>query len=360
VLHLNACIDRISSAYHVPVARIESAIHAPHAPNEIGPMGIPPAWLPVLARFGFDPTKILADNCDNVAAGTWILAAMRQHAATSDTPPAPTPDAPALPACAVEAAEAYHASQAEVARILSSPHSANSVGPMGVPLAWLPILQAYGFNTYLVEHDACTGIAAGAWILGVEAMENGGSTKFSTNITSSPTPPAWLLPIFAQASVKYDLPESLLLAIAAQESHFDPFALSPAGAQGLMQLMPGTAAQYSVTAPYNAAQSIMGGAAYLADLRAQFSGNVPLMLAAYNAGSANVTAYGGRIPPFHETEEYVPSVIARYRIYSAQLHATRAADMMPPGAGAPAQPTMPHVAAAESAMARARTKHARA
>lgn len=108
---------------------------------------------------------------------------------------------------------------------------------------------------------------------------------------------------------KHGLAPDLLSAVIEQESNFDPFARSAAGAQGLMQLMPGTAAQLGVKDPYDPAQNIEGGAKYLRQLLDQFK-DVPLALAAYNAGPTRVKLAGG-IPNFPETRAYVQKIMAR-------------------------------------------------
>jgi hypothetical protein len=89
-------------------------------------------------------------------------------------------------------------------------------------------------------------------------------------------------------------------------------ATSPKGAMGLMQLMPGTAARYGVTNPYDVAQNIAGGTRYLKDLLKMFNGRVDLALAGYNAGEGAVMKYGYTIPPYDETQNYVKLIIKRY------------------------------------------------
>src|SRR5580765_3508166 len=104
----------------------------------------------------------------------------------------------------------------------------------------------------------------------------------------------------------------LIFCLMSQESKFSHSATSPKGAQGLMQLMPGTAARYGVTNPYDVAQSIMGGTRYLKDLLKMFNGRVDLALAGYNAGENAVIKYGYTIPPYDETRNYVKLIIKRY------------------------------------------------
>lgn len=104
----------------------------------------------------------------------------------------------------------------------------------------------------------------------------------------------------------------LIFCLMSQESRFTPSATSYKGAQGLMQLMPGTAARYGVTNPYDVAQNIMGGTRYLKDLLKMFNGRVDLALAGYNAGEGAVMKYGNSIPPYSETRNYVRLILARY------------------------------------------------
>ncbi len=111
---------------------------------------------------------------------------------------------------------------------------------------------------------------------------------------------------------KYGVDSYLIYCLMSQESRFTTSATSPKGAQGLMQLMPGTAARYGVTNPYDVAQSIMGGTRYLKDLLQMFNGRVDLALAGYNAGENAVIKYGYKIPPYDETRNYVRLIVARY------------------------------------------------
>ncbi len=104
----------------------------------------------------------------------------------------------------------------------------------------------------------------------------------------------------------------LIYCLMSQESKFTSGATSYKGAMGLMQLMPGTAARYGVTNPYDVAQNISGGTRYLKDLLKMFNGRVDLALAGYNAGEGAVMKYGNTIPPYNETQNYVKLIIKRY------------------------------------------------
>ncbi len=105
----------------------------------------------------------------------------------------------------------------------------------------------------------------------------------------------------------------LIFCVMEQESHFNPRVVSPAGARGLMQLMPGTAARFGVRNAHDPAQSINGGTRYLKQLLNMFGGRVDLALASYNAGEGAVLKYGQRVPPYRETRNYVRRISARYQ-----------------------------------------------
>jgi soluble lytic murein transglycosylase-like protein len=109
---------------------------------------------------------------------------------------------------------------------------------------------------------------------------------------------------------RYRVPPRLALAIIDVESRFDPNAVSPKNAKGLMQLIPETAERFGVRNPFDARQNIEGGLAYLRWLTAYFEGNVTLVAAAYNAGEGAVDRHSG-VPPFPETRDYVRKVIDR-------------------------------------------------
>jgi soluble lytic murein transglycosylase-like protein len=117
--------------------------------------------------------------------------------------------------------------------------------------------------------------------------------------------------IVVAAAARRNVDPALIEAVIENESGFDDRALSKAGAQGLMQLMPGTAAGLGVRDPYDARQNVDGGARYLRSLLDRF-GSVRLALAAYNAGPHAVERFGG-VPPYAQTREYVERVLSSYR-----------------------------------------------
>ncbi|WP_319407379.1 lytic transglycosylase domain-containing protein [uncultured Desulfosarcina sp.] len=111
-----------------------------------------------------------------------------------------------------------------------------------------------------------------------------------------------------RAARKYDLPEKLIAGVIRAESNFQADAVSPAGAQGLMQLMPATAKELGVNDPFDVRQNIDGGAGYLRQMLDRFGGDLRLALAAYNAGPGTVEKYNGNVP-YRETRNYIERVL---------------------------------------------------
>lgn len=134
-------------------------------------------------------------------------------------------------------------------------------------------------------------------------------------------------PLIKNAAARHQVPVELICGVILQESNANPRAVSPAGARGLMQLMPQTARRFGLTNSLNPAQNIEGGTKYLRWLLDRYDGNVELALAGYNAGEQNVEKFGNRIPPFRETQNYVPTVLGYAR---AMIEMLRPAVPTPP------------------------------
>ncbi|MBV8147688.1 MAG: lytic transglycosylase domain-containing protein [Candidatus Eremiobacteraeota bacterium] len=124
--------------------------------------------------------------------------------------------------------------------------------------------------------------------------------------------------LVSKAGSAWKVDPALIKAVIADESGFSVHATSHAGAQGLMQLMPTTAARLGVTDAYDPEQNVWAGTRYLRELLDRFGGDVGKAVAAYNAGPAAVEKYGG-IPPYTETQNYVKNVLAGYAKYKAQF-----------------------------------------
>jgi len=115
-----------------------------------------------------------------------------------------------------------------------------------------------------------------------------------------------------EAARRHGLDPALVRAVVAVESGFQPQAVSPKGAQGLMQLMPATARELGVADPFDAAANLDGGSRYLRSLLARYQGDLAKALAAYNAGMGAVARHRG-VPPYAETRQYVRKVLGRYQ-----------------------------------------------
>lgn len=146
----------------------------------------------------------------------------------------------------------------------------------------------------------------------VPVMEPGGLSDFGVSNQAWTTGNSRIDSLIRYYGGQHEIDPYLIYCLMSQESRFISSATSHKGAQGLMQLMPGTAARYGVTNPYDVAQNIKGGTRYLKDLLKMFNGRVDLALAGYNAGEGAVMKYGYSIPPYNETRNYVRLILMRY------------------------------------------------
>lgn len=164
--------------------------------------------------------------------------------------------------------------------------------------------------------QAPQGAGAFAAMLQAQMAAQGGTAPGNDG---SPNGPAMVAPAQIDSLVNdnaqsQDVDPALIKAIIANESGFNANATSNVGAQGLMQLMPGTAAGLGVTDAYDPAQNVAGGTKYIKGLLERFNGDVRLAVAAYNAGPGAVEKYGG-VPPYAETQNYVQNVLSSYAKY---------------------------------------------
>jgi len=177
------------------------------------------------------------------------------------------------------------------------------------------------------EVDSVTESAAGAWyrrgplsvfverarIDHIEREEIAGSGSDSSKKGRGwTTGNAKIDGLIKQNGAKHGVDPYLIFCVMEQESHFNARALSPKGARGLMQLMPGTAARFGIRRPSDPAQNIAGGTRYLKQLMGQFNGRIDLVLASYNAGEGAVMKFGRNVPPYRETRAYVKRISYRY------------------------------------------------
>lgn len=130
-------------------------------------------------------------------------------------------------------------------------------------------------------------------------------------------------PVVQEYAARHGLRPDLVRAVIQVESGFNPFARSPKGAMGLMQLMPGTARDLGVRNAFDPVDNIRGGTAYLRRLLDRYEGNEELALAAYNAGFDAVDRHGGRVPPYAETRNYVRKVGSAAEVQRGPARATR-------------------------------------
>ena len=178
-----------------------------------------------------------------------------------------------------------------------------------------------------VEADSATQSPAGVWykrgsmsifidasrVDRIEAEDAETIAKSGKKERGWSTGRAGLDSLIRQNGNKYNVDPYLIFLVMEQESHFNTHAVSPKGARGLLQLMPGTAARFGVRRPHDAAQNISGGTRYLRELLNRFNNRVDLVLASYNAGEGAVAKFGNRVPPYRETRNYVKKISYRYK-----------------------------------------------
>ncbi len=213
--------------------------------------------------------------------------------------------------------------------------------PLAVPLVFLSGMSLLKFFAHLILALAASGVSAWAQAseVGIYRFVDAEGVVNFTNVppdhryrllkgaANTRPPNTGSITAYADAErLRYSnqiqdaahashIEPALIHAVISAESGYNPFARSNRGAVGLMQLTPETAIHYGVTNRLDPAQNIKAGTRYLCDLLGMFHNDLQLALAAYNAGEQAVVKHGNRIPPFRETLDYVPRVLAYYKAY---------------------------------------------
>jgi soluble lytic murein transglycosylase-like protein len=207
----------------------------------------------------------------------------------------------------------------ELPMVAATPRSSAAVQPV-----WI-----YMVGGAKVEADNATESPAGVWFSrgplnifiersriervereDLESLAKSNSSKKERGWTSGN---AKIDSLIRQNGAKHGVDPYLIFCVMEQESHFSARALSPKGARGLMQLMPGTGARFGVRNAFNPAENIAGGTRYLKQLLDRFNNRVDLVLASYNAGEGAVVKFGHKVPPYRETRDYVRKISYRYQ-----------------------------------------------
>ncbi len=251
-------------------------------------------------------------------------------------------DVASPPACVIQAAADYSVPARallalKLALLPDDAPTAADLASAAFPVnpSWRQYLaRTTGLRTETVKSDLCWSARAAAYVLRYEINQAGGDFWTGVGRYPSSTPPGApaprdaVAPLVDAASRRHGFDPQLINAVIAVESQFVPSAVSPKGARGLMQLMPGTAARYGISTTtdlFTPATNIDVGTQHLRGLWEMFGGNLELTLAAYNAGEGAVAKYGMRIPPYPETQNYVRSVLTLHgpsfarRVYDASL-----------------------------------------
>ena len=184
------------------------------------------------------------------------------------------------------------------------------------------VISAIVVSAVAVPHTAAAQIftcrdAHGTLLLSSDPCDGSARTKATRGLTARLGAPPQLTsrgaayePLIQEHSVLHGVRPDLVRAVIQVESAYNPRALSPKGAMGLMQLMPATAAEFGVLNPFDPAENIRGGVGYLKQLLIRYDNDEELALAAYNAGPTAVDRHGSRIPPFKETRDYLRRITA--------------------------------------------------
>ena len=183
---------------------------------------------------------------------------------------------------------------------------------IGVVSAWLYAGDTTRVVKSVVRVDASGRLVRSNVVASVAVRENVIAAKTVGNRAPAPepktaNPPGTFREAIDQIAAKHDLAPQLVHSVIAVESNYNPNAISPKGAQGLMQLIPSTARRFGVNNVFNPVENIEGGARYLRYLLDLYHGDYRLALAAYNAGEGAVAKHGG-VPPYAETQNYIQQV----------------------------------------------------
>ena len=158
------------------------------------------------------------------------------------------------------------------------------------------------------------GAEAGELLVTAPSSVRAESKSIAVPSIKASTIPSGLKKLVEEVARQYRLDPHLLHAVIKVESDYNPLALSPKGARGLMQLMPDTARRFGVSDAFDPRENVQAGARYLTWLLALFKGDIELALAGYNAGEQAVVRAGYRLPDYPETQHYVPKVLSQYKL----------------------------------------------
>ena len=282
-------------------------------------LGCAPAWAGTLYKCvgndgvpAYVSKRVAAARCE-------VVSRYRPQASRPAIAPAAVPRLPATAATATPVAPAAPASTAQVTSTASS-SSAAPASAAGSRAGRSISGQVYSYMKDGVRHYSSQRPSSShgavrtiaytyierCFACGSNSRVNFGSVRLNTNAYRDE---------IAAAARQFGVEEAVVRAVIHAESAFNPTAVSHAGAQGLMQLMPATARRFGVSDSFDASQNIRGGVQYLSWLLRRFNGNLTLAAAGYNAGEGAVDRHGG-VPPYRETQHYVQRVAQlaeRYR-----------------------------------------------
>lgn len=263
-----------------------------------------------------DGSTITADEAWESGQGIWYRQGGMSHLVTRDRIKTIGRGAASHPTPELQTARVVHTNDSETG-------SDGSNGSAAQPV-WI-----YLIGGARVEADSAIESQAGVWYVRgslsvfverarIDHIEREALETVAESDSTSKKARGWTTGnqridgLIKHSGAKYGVDPYLIFCVMEQESHFNSRALSPKGARGLMQLMPGTSARFGVRKPSDPAQNIAGGTRYLKQLMSQFDGRIDLVLASYNAGEGAVLRFGRKVPPYRETRDYVKRISYRY------------------------------------------------
>ncbi len=272
-----------------------------------------------------DGSYLLVDDAWESPQGVWYRQGGLSHVLSKDKVKKIERDSPAPAPAAAPAQSTNDDDHFEVSEVVAqTPAATNAVYDKP---AWI-----YLKGGARVEADSAAESPAGVWykrgsmsifidrsrVDRVELEDTETVAKAGKKERGWSTGRPGLDKLIRQNGSRHNVDPYLIFLVMEQESHFNTHAVSPKGARGLMQLMPGTGARFGVRRPHDPAQNISGGTRYLRELLNRFHNRVDLVLASYNAGEGAVAKFGNRVPPYRETRNYVKKISYRYKRTTAR------------------------------------------
>jgi len=268
-----------------------------------------------------DGTYLTVDDAWETPQGIWYRQGGLSHLATKDRVKSIVRGEEPAPKTKAKTKEPSNDGPLYMAPVFAEPEPPKTESGVFEKPAWI-----YLKGGAKVEADSATESAAGVWYKRASMsifidrsridhieLEDVAKSEPGKKERGWSTGSSRLDALIRQNGMRYRVDPYLIFLVMEQESHFNSRVVSPKGAMGLMQLMPGTAARFGVRRSFDPAQNVSAGTRYLRELLNRFNNRVDLVLASYNAGEGAVIKFGHKVPPYKETRNYVKQISYRYR-----------------------------------------------